>query len=184
MPSVSKKQARTMAGVAHSASFAKKMGIPQSVGKEFNQADKGTGILKKEREDVDEAEGILKCLNCGHAAVIHGQNDWDGSTGIGDSCRALPKCDCPGLKLPGQRMPVPVDWQKKEATERIVSRLLAEAQKLSFEEWLKQVDDAVWKRGGMSIHDLPDVPLRDWYDSGTSPVGAANRALRAAKSGE
>ena len=31
MPSTSKKQARLMAGVAHSASFAKKVGIPQNL---------------------------------------------------------------------------------------------------------------------------------------------------------
>lgn len=36
-----------MAAVAHDPKFAKKVGIPQSVGKEFNQADKGTGIIGK-----------------------------------------------------------------------------------------------------------------------------------------
>lgn len=46
MPSKSKKQARTMAAAAHSPAFAKKMGIPQDVAKEFNQSDKGTGKLK------------------------------------------------------------------------------------------------------------------------------------------
>lgn len=46
MPSKSKKQARTMAAAAHNPAFAKKVGIPQKVAKEFNQADAGTGILK------------------------------------------------------------------------------------------------------------------------------------------
>jgi len=41
MPSTSKKQHNFMAAVAHSPSFAKKVGVPQSVGKDFNQADKG-----------------------------------------------------------------------------------------------------------------------------------------------
>ncbi|NDD54306.1 hypothetical protein EBZ39_10595 [bacterium] len=41
MPSVSKKQHNLMAAVAHNPKFAKKVGIPQSVGKEFNKADKG-----------------------------------------------------------------------------------------------------------------------------------------------
>ena len=41
MPSTSKKQHNFMAAVAHSPSFAKKVGVPQSVGKHFNQADKG-----------------------------------------------------------------------------------------------------------------------------------------------
>ena len=41
MPSVSKKQHNFMEAIAHSPSFAKKVGVPQSVGKEFNNADKG-----------------------------------------------------------------------------------------------------------------------------------------------
>ncbi len=39
MPSKSAKQARTMAAAAHNSSFAKKVGIPQKVAKEFNRAD-------------------------------------------------------------------------------------------------------------------------------------------------
>jgi hypothetical protein len=41
MPSVSKKQHNFMAAVANNPEFAKKAGVPQSVGKEFNNADKG-----------------------------------------------------------------------------------------------------------------------------------------------
>jgi len=41
MPSTSKKQRNFMAAVAHSPAFAKKVGVPQSVGKDFNAADKG-----------------------------------------------------------------------------------------------------------------------------------------------
>jgi hypothetical protein len=44
MPSTSAKQARTMAAAAHDPAFAKKVGIPTSVAKEFNAADKGTHI--------------------------------------------------------------------------------------------------------------------------------------------
>jgi hypothetical protein len=39
MPSVSKKQRRTMAAAAHDPAFAKKVGIPQSVAREFYRAD-------------------------------------------------------------------------------------------------------------------------------------------------
>ncbi len=49
MPSKSAKQARMMAGAAHNPAFAKKVGVPQSVAKEFNRADKGTGILRKKK---------------------------------------------------------------------------------------------------------------------------------------
>ena len=46
MPSSSKKQHNFMAAIAHSPSFAKKVGIPQSVGKDFNEADKGRKFSK------------------------------------------------------------------------------------------------------------------------------------------
>ena len=39
MPSKSAKQARTMAAAAHNPAFAKRVGIPQKVAKEFNKAD-------------------------------------------------------------------------------------------------------------------------------------------------
>lgn len=55
MPSKSPAQARLMAGVAHSPEFAKKVGIPQSVGKEFNKADAGTGILSKKSSRKERA---------------------------------------------------------------------------------------------------------------------------------
>lgn len=47
MPSSSRKQARFMAAAAHNPGFAKKAGIPQSVAREFNAADTGTGLLGK-----------------------------------------------------------------------------------------------------------------------------------------
>ena len=50
MPSKSPSQARLMAGVAHNPAFAKKVGVPRAVGKEFNQADAKTGILRKKKK--------------------------------------------------------------------------------------------------------------------------------------
>lgn len=47
MPSKSAKQARLMAYVAHTPGAAKKTGVPLKVAREFNQADAGTGILRK-----------------------------------------------------------------------------------------------------------------------------------------
>ena len=41
MPSSSGKQHKFMEAVAHNPSFAKKAGVPQSVGKDFSNADKG-----------------------------------------------------------------------------------------------------------------------------------------------
>lgn len=41
MPSQSKAQHRLMEGVAHNPAFAKKVGIPQKVGRDFALADMG-----------------------------------------------------------------------------------------------------------------------------------------------
>jgi len=41
MPSKSKKQHNLMAAVANNPKFAKKVGIPQSVGEDYVEADKG-----------------------------------------------------------------------------------------------------------------------------------------------
>lgn len=51
MPSKTPKQRRTMAAAAHDPKFAKKVGIPQKVAKEFNRADqrKRSGRARKKR---------------------------------------------------------------------------------------------------------------------------------------
>jgi hypothetical protein len=66
MPSTSKKQHNLMAAVAHSPKFAKKVGIPQSVGEDFMKADKGkqfkrggematkTKMFEKSGKDVEK----------------------------------------------------------------------------------------------------------------------------------
>lgn len=46
MPSKSEAQKRTMAAAAHNPEFAKKMGIPMGVAKEFNEADKAKKTAK------------------------------------------------------------------------------------------------------------------------------------------
>jgi hypothetical protein len=46
MPSKSKVQHNLMEGVAHNAAFAKRVGIPQSVGRDFAEADKGKKFSK------------------------------------------------------------------------------------------------------------------------------------------
>jgi hypothetical protein len=61
MPSVSKKQHNLMAAVANNPAFAKKVGIPQSVGREFNKADKGKTFRKG---------GEMKKMNPGMMAIM------------------------------------------------------------------------------------------------------------------
>jgi hypothetical protein len=46
MPSTSKKQHNFMEAVAHSPAFAKKAGVPMSVGKDFSSADKSRKFSK------------------------------------------------------------------------------------------------------------------------------------------
>ena len=46
MPSTSAKQHRFMEAIAHNKAFAKKAGVPQSVGKDFSNADKGKTFNK------------------------------------------------------------------------------------------------------------------------------------------
>lgn len=65
MPSTSKKQRNFMAAAAHNPAFAKKVGIPQSVAQEFNQADKGKkfgsgGMAKMKHDDLAEDKKLIK----------------------------------------------------------------------------------------------------------------------------
>ena len=73
MPSKSKAQHNLIAAVAHNPAFAKKVGIPQSVGKDFTEADKGRkfkggGMAKKmsmakwegSREDLVQDKKLAK----------------------------------------------------------------------------------------------------------------------------
>jgi hypothetical protein len=63
MPSTSKKQHNFMAAVANNPSFAKKVGVPQSVGKDFNQADKGRKFSKG-------GDTMASKMNAGFMAMI------------------------------------------------------------------------------------------------------------------
>lgn len=50
MPSTSKRQHRMMEAVAHSPKFAKKVGIKQSVGRDFANADKKAGKYQEKKK--------------------------------------------------------------------------------------------------------------------------------------
>lgn len=54
MPSKTKKQARTMAAAAHDPEFAKKVGIPQGVAKDFNRADAQKRRLQRRKRLKDK----------------------------------------------------------------------------------------------------------------------------------
>ncbi len=70
MPSKTKKQAKFMAAVANNPKFAKRAGVPQSVGRDFVKADKGKTFqeggnvsiksrLKSERNEMEEEERVM-----------------------------------------------------------------------------------------------------------------------------
>ena len=72
MPSTSKKQHNFMAAVANNPAFAKKTGVPQSVGKEFSNADKGRKFAKggdMKHEDVKMDKSMIKKAVGKHAAM-------------------------------------------------------------------------------------------------------------------
>jgi hypothetical protein len=72
MPSTSKKQHNFMAAVANNPAFAKKAGVPQSVGKEFNQADKGRTFKEggdMKHSDVKMDKSMIKKAVGKHAAM-------------------------------------------------------------------------------------------------------------------
>ena len=60
MPAVSKKQERFMQAVANNPKFAKKAGVPQSVGREFTKKDGGqmneNKMMKKEGRGMAKAD--------------------------------------------------------------------------------------------------------------------------------
>jgi hypothetical protein len=60
MPSSSKKQHNFMEAVAHSPAFAKKAGVPQSVGKDFSNADKGKTF--KRGGDMAKANPFMEMI--------------------------------------------------------------------------------------------------------------------------
>ena len=75
MPSKSKAQRNLMAAAAHNPAFAKKVGVPVSVAKEFNKADKGKkfkgGGMAKACATKSDAKMIAKKEVKGHESSMH-----------------------------------------------------------------------------------------------------------------
>ena len=76
MPSVSAKQHRLMAAVATNPAVAKKTKIPQSVGKEFMEADKGKkfkggGQMKESKAMVKKEIGFMKKKGAPKSMIKH-----------------------------------------------------------------------------------------------------------------
>ena len=82
MPSKSKAQHNLMAAAAHNPAFAKKVGIPMSVAKDFNKADKGKkfkggGMAKSDMKedtkmDMAQDKSMIKKAMKQHGDQLHG----------------------------------------------------------------------------------------------------------------
>ena len=74
MPSTSKKQHNFMAAVANNPAFAKKVGVPQSVGQDFSNADKGRKFSKggsMKHEDVKMDKSMMQKAVNKHEGKLH-----------------------------------------------------------------------------------------------------------------
>ena len=76
MPSTSKKQHNFMAAVANNPAFAKKVGVPQSVGKDFTTADKGRkfskgGDMKESKKMVGKEISFMKKAGAPKSMIKH-----------------------------------------------------------------------------------------------------------------
>lgn len=85
MPSVSKKQHNFMAAVANNPKFAKKAGVPSSVGKEFLTADKGKTFKEG---------GTMKKMNPGMMAIMAKKKSMKMADG------GMPMVEKDGKKVP------------------------------------------------------------------------------------
>jgi len=72
MPSKSPSQHRLMAAVAHNPEFAKKVGIPTKVGKEFVAADKKKGGSVNAAGNYTKPEMRKRIFNSVKAAAVQG----------------------------------------------------------------------------------------------------------------
>jgi hypothetical protein len=80
MPSKSKAQHNLMEAVAHNPKFAKKAGIPQSVGKDFAKADKGKKF-KKGGVSLAIGRGEKLPVSQGAGLTAKGRAKYNAATG-------------------------------------------------------------------------------------------------------
>lgn len=98
MPSTSKKQSSFMAAVAHNPAFAKKVGVAQSVGKDFNTADKGKTFKEGgSMKDMKQDKAMVKKAVGMHDKQMHGGKKTDMA--------ALKKGGMPMIMKDGKKMP-------------------------------------------------------------------------------
>ena len=75
MPTVSKKQERFMQAVAHNPAFAKKVGVPVKVGKEFTKSGGGMAESKKM---VGKEVAFMKKKGAPKSMIKHEESEMKG----------------------------------------------------------------------------------------------------------
>jgi hypothetical protein len=93
MPSKSKAQHNFMEAVANNPSFAKKAGVPRSVGKDFSNADKGRKFSKGGDMKKGYADGGMTMVNKGGKMVPDFAADGKGKMAKGGMAKADMKQD-------------------------------------------------------------------------------------------
>ncbi len=83
MPSVSKKQHNFMAAVAKNPAFAKKAGVPASVGQDFLNADKGRkfakgGDMKESKKMIGQELSFMKKKGAPKSMIKHEMGEMKG----------------------------------------------------------------------------------------------------------
>jgi hypothetical protein len=83
MPSSSRKQHNFMEAVAHNPAFAKKAGVPQSVGKDFSNADKGRkfskgGDMKDSKAMIGKEVSFMKKKGAPASMIKHEKAEMKG----------------------------------------------------------------------------------------------------------
>ena len=120
MPSVSKKQHNLMAAVAHNPKFAKKVGIPQSVGDDFMKADKGKqfkrgGEMAESKKMVKKEVSFMKAKGAPKSMVKHEQAEMMGMKKGG---MAMKKGGCAKMAMGGSVKPTAMGKVKTAAPSR------------------------------------------------------------------
>ena len=96
MPSVSKKQHNFMAAVAKNPAFAKKVGVPRSVGEEFLTADKGKkfregGTMKDSKAMAKKEIAFMEKKGAPKSMINHEKAEYGMKKGGMTDCKAAAK---------------------------------------------------------------------------------------------
>lgn len=101
MPSTSKKQHNFMAAVAKNPAFAKKVGVPRSVGEEFLTADKGKkfregGAMKESKAMAKKEIAFMEKKGAPKSMIKHEKAEYGMKKGGMAGCKEVAKKEVKG----------------------------------------------------------------------------------------